>query len=126
RKPKMRVVTAGFADVRAAERLGVNLELRTILGATPAQERDQVTEAWQPWTADRLPQGLRVVSRRLPNAEEWKALRFAWRICAHVKSNAVIFTTADRTMAIGAGQTSRVDAVHVAVMKAGAASLNGS
>jgi phosphoribosylaminoimidazolecarboxamide formyltransferase/IMP cyclohydrolase len=126
RKPKMRVVTAGFGDLRAAERLGMSLELRTILGATLAQERDQVTEAWQPWTADRLPQGLRVVSRRWPNAEEWKALRFAWRICAHVKSNAVIFTTADRTMAIGAGQTSRVDAVHVAVMKAGAASLNGS
>ena len=59
-----------------------------------------------------------MVSKRPPCAEEWKALRFAWRICAHVKSNAVIFTTADRTLAIGAGQTSRVDAVHVAVLKA--------
>src|SRR6185436_4072561 len=58
--------------------------------------------------------------------EEWRALRFAWRICAHVKSNAVIFTTADRTLAIGAGQTSRVDAVHVAAMKAGSLSLRGS
>ena len=45
------------------------------------------------------------------------ALRFAWRICAHVKSNAVIFTDASRTLAIGAGQMSRVDAVAVAVMK---------
>jgi phosphoribosylaminoimidazolecarboxamide formyltransferase/IMP cyclohydrolase len=126
RKPKMRVVTAAFADLSAAERLGVQLELRTILGATLAQERDQVTEAWQSWTADRLPEGLRVVSKRLPDAREWRALRFAWRICAHVKSNAVIFTTADRTIAIGAGQTSRVDAVHVAVMKAGGASLKGS
>ena len=61
-----------------------------------------------------------MVSKRRRTTEEWKALRFAWRICAHVKSNAVIFTTADRTIAIGAGQTSRVDAVHVAVMKAGA------
>ena len=66
------------------------------------------------------------VSRRPPGTEEWRALRFAWRICAHVKSNAVIFTSADRTLAIGAGQTSRVDAVHVAVMKAGAAPLKGS
>jgi phosphoribosylaminoimidazolecarboxamide formyltransferase/IMP cyclohydrolase len=53
-------------------------------------------------------------------------LRFAWRICAHVKSNTVLFTTADRTLAIGAGQTSRVDAVRVALMKAGSSSLAGS
>jgi phosphoribosylaminoimidazolecarboxamide formyltransferase/IMP cyclohydrolase len=90
------------------------------------QERDQVSEARQPWTADRLPSGLRVVTKRQPTAEEWTALRFAWRVCAHVKSNAVIFTDAHRTLAIGAGQTSRVDAVHVAVMKAGSASLRGS
>jgi phosphoribosylaminoimidazolecarboxamide formyltransferase/IMP cyclohydrolase len=61
---------------------------------------------------------LRVVTKRQPTAEEWIALRFAWRVCAHVKSNAVIFTAADRTLAIGAGQMSRVDAVKVAVMKA--------
>ncbi|MEO8260286.1 MAG: bifunctional phosphoribosylaminoimidazolecarboxamide formyltransferase/IMP cyclohydrolase [Acidobacteriota bacterium] len=126
RKPKMRVVTADFAPVRSAGTPGTSLELRTILGGTLAQERDQVTEAWQPWTADRLPEGLRVVSKRLPTEQEWTALRFAWRVCAHVKSNAVIFTAADRTIAIGAGQTSRVDAVRVAVMKAGAAALEGS
>jgi phosphoribosylaminoimidazolecarboxamide formyltransferase/IMP cyclohydrolase len=66
-----------------------------------------------------------VVTKRQPTAAEWTALRFAWRICAHVKSNAVIFTAADRTLAIGAGQMSRVDAVKVAVLKA-AASLAGS
>ena len=63
--------------------------------------------------------GFRVVTRRQPTAAEWQALRFAWRVCAHVKSNAVIFTSADRTLAIGAGQMSRVDAVKVAIMKAG-------
>jgi phosphoribosylaminoimidazolecarboxamide formyltransferase/IMP cyclohydrolase len=47
-------------------------------------------------------------------------MRFAWRICAHVKSNTVIFTSADRTLAIGAGQMSRVDSVNVARMKAAA------
>ena len=67
----------------------------------------------------------KVVTKRQPTAEEWMALRFAWRVCAHVKSNAVIFTGADRTLAIGAGQMSRVDAVKVAVMKAGG-SLAGS
>jgi phosphoribosylaminoimidazolecarboxamide formyltransferase/IMP cyclohydrolase len=71
--------------------------------------------------------GLKVVTRRVPTAEEWAALRFAWRICAHVKSNAVIFTTATETLAIGAGQMSRVDAVRVALMKASDPKrLNGS
>jgi phosphoribosylaminoimidazolecarboxamide formyltransferase/IMP cyclohydrolase len=59
------------------------------------------------------------VTKRQPTAQEWTALRFAWRVCAHVKSNAVIFTGSDRTVAIGAGQMSRVDAVKVAVMKSG-------
>jgi phosphoribosylaminoimidazolecarboxamide formyltransferase/IMP cyclohydrolase len=58
-----------------------------------------------------------VVTRRQPTAEEWDALRFAWRISAHVKSNTVIFTSHDRTLAIGAGQMSRVDAVKVARLK---------
>ena len=68
----------------------------------------------------------RVVTKRKPTAEEWVALRFAWRVCGHVKSNAVIFTGVDRTLAIGAGQMSRVDAVKVAVMKAGPGLLAGS
>ncbi len=54
-------------------------------------------------------------------------MRFAWRVMAHVKSNTVIFTDAFRTLAIGAGQMSRVDAVKVATMKAGeSVSLKGS
>jgi phosphoribosylaminoimidazolecarboxamide formyltransferase/IMP cyclohydrolase len=59
-----------------------------------------------------------VVTKRQPTADEWVALRFAWRICAHVKSNTIIFTTTNRTAAVGAGQMSRVDAVKIAVMKA--------
>ena len=61
-----------------------------------------------------------MATARQPTSDEWQALRFAWRICAHVKSNTVIFTAADRTLAIGAGQMSRVDAVKVARMKADA------
>src|SRR5262249_2103217 len=115
KKANMRVVTAAFdAQVAAVER-------RSILGAMLLQERDAVVEALQPWTATSLPDGLRVATKRRPSAEEWEALRFAWRICAYVKSNAVIFTDANRTLAIGAGQMSRVDAVNVAVMKAQAA-----
>ena len=67
-----------------------------------------------------------MVTSRQPTKEEWQALRFAWRICAHVKSNTVIFTGPDRTLAIGAGQMSRVDAVNVARMKAAPGALRGS
>jgi phosphoribosylaminoimidazolecarboxamide formyltransferase/IMP cyclohydrolase len=59
------------------------------------------------------------VTKRQPTADEWRALRFAWRVCAHVKSNTVIFTGPDVTRAVGAGQMSRVDAVTTAVRKAG-------
>jgi len=123
RKTNMRVVTADFSSLGLSR-----VEQRSILGAALIQERDQVVEAARAWAPGALPEGLRVVTKRQPTVEEWEALRFAWRLCAHVKSNTVIFTDARRTLAIGAGQMSRVDAVGVAVMKAqGAArSLAGS
>jgi phosphoribosylaminoimidazolecarboxamide formyltransferase/IMP cyclohydrolase len=111
-KPNMRVMIADFSRLAA----DAAREMRSILGAMLVQDRDRVLEAAVPWPAG----DLRVVTRRAPSDGEWQALRFAWRICAHVKSNTVIFTAADRTLAIGAGQMSRVDAVHVARMKAAA------
>jgi len=123
RKAKMRVVTADFSAFKADDPPGADLEYRSILGAMLVQGRDRVTEAGRPWSAASLPERMRVVTKRQPAAGEWEALRFAWRVCAHVKSNTVIFTDARRTLAIGAGQTSRVDAVNVAVMKARAVSL---
>jgi phosphoribosylaminoimidazolecarboxamide formyltransferase/IMP cyclohydrolase len=116
RKGNMRVV---IADTAALED-GV-LELRSILGAVLVQERDRVVEARKVWAGG--DDVLRVVTRRQPTAAEWQALRFAWRICAHVKSNTVIFTDATRTLAIGAGQMSRVDAVNVAILKAAAGNV---
>ena len=132
KKANMRVVTADFSRFRGAGTLiGLDfssIELRSILGAVLVQQRDRVEEARSPWAPASLPEGLRIVTRRPPTVEEWEALRFAWRICAHVKSNTVIFTDAKRTLAVGAGQMSRVDAVNVAVMKAKGAerSLEGS
>ena len=121
-KANLRVLVADF------RKLGSALEYRSILGAMLVQERDRVTEAQRPW-----PSGdVKVVTKRQPTAGEWQAMRFAWRVMAHVKSNTVIFTDAVRTLAIGAGQMSRVDAVKVAVNKAGgwqggnAPSLKGS
>jgi phosphoribosylaminoimidazolecarboxamide formyltransferase / IMP cyclohydrolase len=115
-KKNLRVLTADFASFRDAARPGV--ELRSILGGVLVQERDRVVEARDSWP-EAAGDGLRVVTKRQPTAEEWQALRFAWRVCAHVKSNTILFTGPDRTRAVGAGQMSRVDAVKVAVMKAG-------
>jgi phosphoribosylaminoimidazolecarboxamide formyltransferase/IMP cyclohydrolase len=108
-KANLRVVTAGFAGLDRAR------DARTILGAWLAQTRDRVVEAAAPWPGQ---DGPKVVTERAPTAEEWVALRFAWRVAAHVKSNTVLFTRRDVTLAIGAGQMSRVDAVRTAVMKA--------
>jgi len=60
----------------------------------------------------------RVVTARTPSASEYEALDFAWRVCKHVKSNAIVFTNRDQTVGIGAGQMSRVDASKIAVQKA--------
>jgi len=56
---------------------------------------------------------------------EEAGLRFAWRVCKHVKSNAIVFSTADRLLAAGGGQTSRVDSAKIAAARGGAA-LRGS
>ncbi len=121
KKTNMRVAIAGFAN---AARGSAGIDVRSILGAMLVQERDVVVEAAAPWAAGSLPDGFTVPTKRQPTPEEWTALRFAWRICAHVKSNTIIFTDAQRTLAIGAGQMSRVDAANVAVMKAGDANVS--
>ncbi len=121
-KANLRVVVADF------RKLTTRHDYRSILGAMLVQESDRVVEAQLPWPAD----GLKVVTKRQPTRDEWQGMRFAWRVMAHVKSNTVIFTDTVRTLAIGAGQMSRVDAVKVAVNKAGgwkggdAAILKGS
>jgi phosphoribosylaminoimidazolecarboxamide formyltransferase / IMP cyclohydrolase len=123
-KANMRVVVCDFSTfVGAAVAAGARRELRSVLGAVLVQERDAVVEARTPWPSETegTPSGvpeLKVVTKRAPTPEEWQALRFAWRVMAHVKSNTVIFTDAQRTLAIGAGQMSRVDAVKVATHKA--------
>ena len=135
KKTNMRVVTADFAGLRD----GGGQEFRSFLGGILTQDRDRVTEAhaaWPPPSAPDAPAAsarpadaasagaIRVVTKRQPTADEWTALRFAWRLCAHVKSNTIVFTSADRSLAVGAGQMSRVDAVKVAVMKASGQELS--
>jgi phosphoribosylaminoimidazolecarboxamide formyltransferase/IMP cyclohydrolase len=66
---------------------------------------------------------LKIVTRRQPSAAELSAMLFGWRIVKHVKSNAILYAAADRTLGIGAGQMSRVDSSRIAVWKAGEAKL---
>jgi phosphoribosylaminoimidazolecarboxamide formyltransferase/IMP cyclohydrolase len=66
---------------------------------------------------------LKIVTRRAPSAAELRAMLFGWRVAKHVKSNAIVYVGADRTLGIGAGQMSRVDASRIAVWKAGEAGL---
>ncbi|MDB4699377.1 bifunctional phosphoribosylaminoimidazolecarboxamide formyltransferase/IMP cyclohydrolase [Akkermansiaceae bacterium] len=66
----------------------------------------------------------KVVTKRPPTEQELMAMRFAWRVVKHVKSNAIVFGSTDRTLGIGAGQMSRVDSSRIAVWKAKEAGLS--
>lgn len=65
----------------------------------------------------------KVVTKRPPTEEEMRAMRFAWRVVKHVKSNAIVYAKSDRTLGIGAGQMSRIDSSRIAVWKAQEAGL---
>jgi phosphoribosylaminoimidazolecarboxamide formyltransferase/IMP cyclohydrolase len=84
-------------------------EFRSVLGGLLAQGAD---------LADLDPGALRTVSRRAPTEAELRALRFAWRVGKHAKSNAIVLTTADQVIGVGAGQMNRVDSARLAVMRA--------
>ena len=59
-----------------------------------------------------------VKTKRQPTEEEWMAIEFAWKVVKHVKSNAIVYARAGQTVAVGAGQMSRVDSVNIAAIKA--------
>ena len=59
-----------------------------------------------------------MATKRKPTDDEYEALAFAWKVCKHVKSNAIVFAAKDRTVGIGAGQMSRLDSVKIATIKA--------
>ncbi|HEV8474199.1 MAG TPA: bifunctional phosphoribosylaminoimidazolecarboxamide formyltransferase/IMP cyclohydrolase [Methylomirabilota bacterium] len=89
-------------------------EYRSVLGGLLAQAVDQV---------DLDPASLRVVTRRAPTAAEMTALRFAWRVGKHAKSNAIVLTSSNQVIGVGAGQMNRVDAARLAVARGRAAGL---
>ena len=85
-------------------------EMRSVRGGLLVQEEDRVAEDEANWE---------VVTEREPTTEELEALRFAWKVVKHVKSNAIVLGWGTATVGVGAGQMSRVDAVRLAIAKAG-------
>jgi phosphoribosylaminoimidazolecarboxamide formyltransferase/IMP cyclohydrolase len=87
-----------------------SLDFRRVDGGLLVQTRDL--------PADDFAQ-VKVVTKRAPTDDELLDLRFAWLVCKHVKSNAIVLAAEERVVGVGAGQMSRVDSVHIAVHKAG-------
>jgi phosphoribosylaminoimidazolecarboxamide formyltransferase / IMP cyclohydrolase len=122
----LEVIVAPSFDESARERLGSKTNLRlvefdaaqlrvrrversTLFGTLVQTEDARIGELNEAWN---------VVTDRAPTAEEETALRFLWRVCKHVKSNAIVIGDALSTIGVGAGQMSRVDSVKLAVGKA--------
>ncbi|MGY4800189.1 bifunctional phosphoribosylaminoimidazolecarboxamide formyltransferase/IMP cyclohydrolase [Teichococcus aerofrigidensis] len=104
RKKNLRLLlTGGLPDPAAPGRL-----LRSVSGGFLAQSRDAGRVA---------PEGLKVVTKRAPTEHEMADLIFAFRVCKHVKSNAIVYARGGATVGVGAGQMSRVDSARIAAWK---------
>ena len=109
-KPNLRLLLTGGLPPGAPGQL----RLRSVAGGLLVQERDVgVLDEDQ----------LEVVTERAPTEREMADLRFAFAVCKHVKSNAIVFAADGATVGIGAGQMSRLDSVKIAVAKASEAAL---
>lgn len=110
-RKKDRRLIQQMIDVRSAR----EFDIRGVVGGLLVQEQDQF----------RIKRDdLRTVTHRKPTDQELEAMLFAWRVAKHVKSNAIVYATGDRTLGIGAGQMSRVDSSRIAAMKASDTGLN--
>ena len=94
---------------RTAYDATVKTSVRSIAGGFLVQDADAALYS---------DEHLRVVTSRTPSDDERQAMLYAWKIAKHVKSNAIVYATHDRSLAIGAGQMSRVDSARIAVRKA--------
>ena len=113
RKPSIRILENN--ERRAP--LAVEPDIKQVMGGLLVQDRDLEF-------ADRTE--MEVVTKRQPTDEEWRDLMFAWKVCKHVRSNAIVLAKDEATAGIGAGQMSRVDSVRLAVDKSRLESLAGS
>ena len=106
-RPNVRLLDVESGMKTAVERL----EAKPVLGGILLQDRDAITEQRADMT---------VATTRAPTDEQWADLLFAWRVCRHVRSNAIVLAKGRATIGIGGGQTSRVGSVKIAVEKAAA------
>jgi len=90
-------------------------DIKRVRGGLLVQDRDLGPD---------IREDMQVVTERKPTEGEWGELLFAWKVCRHVRSNAIVLAKDLGTAGIGAGQMSRVDSVRIAVEKAGAAKLD--
>jgi phosphoribosylaminoimidazolecarboxamide formyltransferase/IMP cyclohydrolase len=111
-KPNVRVLENG-----ERRRNGADPEERQVMGGMLLQDRDIVLEERAQMS---------VVTSRHPTEDEWRDLLFAWRVCKHVRSNAIVLAKGGATAGIGAGQMSRVDSVRLAIEKSQLDSLAGA
>ncbi len=103
RKPNIRVLELDIFQNSSG------FDVRKIQGGILTQEKDKgMIEDFE---------SLKAVTKRKPTDDELTALEFAWKVCKHVKSNAIVYTSKDRALGIGVGQTSRVDAAKLGAMK---------
>src|SRR2546430_8840746 len=113
RKPNMRVLEDN--ERRTINR--IEPDVKPVMGGLLVQDRDLDLE-------DRAE--MSVVTERKPTRHEWEELGFAWKVCKHVRSNAIVLSKDLATAGIGAGQMSRVDSVRLAVEKSRLDSLEGA
>jgi phosphoribosylaminoimidazolecarboxamide formyltransferase/IMP cyclohydrolase len=93
------------------------LDIRQISGGFLVQDAPHFASTRADW---------RVVTKLQPTPEQWADLEFAWRICGHVKSNAIVLVKDGQTVGIGAGQQKRVDSTEIAALKAAGRGKGGS
>ena len=90
-------------------------DIRRVRGGILVQDRDVGLESREEMES---------VTERKPTEAEWGELLFAWKVCKHVRSNAIVLARDLATAGIGAGQMSRVDSVRIAADKAAAAEID--
>jgi phosphoribosylaminoimidazolecarboxamide formyltransferase/IMP cyclohydrolase len=90
-------------------------EVRSVVGGVLLQDRDRSLEKPSSW---------KVVTKRQPTPDELDAMLFGWKVCKHVKSNAIVYCRGEQTLGVGAGQMARVDSSRIAVWKSGEAKLD--
>ncbi len=115
-KAKLRLLELPSLGREQTRAEGAPLEVRSIGDGFLVQESDVLLDN---------PSEFKVVTKRAPTDNEQNAMLFGWAVVKHVRSNAIVFSTSSKTLAIGGGQTSRVEAVELAARK-GAGRLSGS